>query len=140
MYSFRDPAREVRTGPVPDYAAVSHAGHSVNSYASNYHLVYRSLALFAQVSWGGVYTGRPTAAVAKLFDHCQALIDAVEEQPPAETSPWRLVCQYSSFRSRSRVGWTMVPQDGVVPAELAGHSGGPVLAEAERLVRAGPPH
>ncbi|MDQ1740884.1 MAG: hypothetical protein QOE53_2536 [Pseudonocardiales bacterium] len=61
MYLFKDPAREVLTRPVSDYVAVSHAGHGVNSYAVNYHLVYRSLALFAQAGWGGVYTDRARA-------------------------------------------------------------------------------
>ena len=56
MYMFREYPAEVLSVDVPDYVAVSHAGHGVNSFAVSLHLVYGSLALFTQTLWGGVYT------------------------------------------------------------------------------------
>ena len=39
MYLFDDYLNEVLTEKTPDYVALSHAGHGVNSYALNYQLV-----------------------------------------------------------------------------------------------------
>src|SRR5687768_15389170 len=41
-----------------EYAAVSHAGHGANSYGLNVYLVTETLAVFIQLSWGGVYSDR----------------------------------------------------------------------------------
>lgn len=39
MYMLDPYPHEVVAGPLEDYIAVSHAGHGINSYALNYHLV-----------------------------------------------------------------------------------------------------
>jgi hypothetical protein len=123
---------------------VSHAGHGTNSYAINYHLVYRRLALFSQVLWGGLYTDKAssTAAVAELFGYCKALIDAAEQCAAETEAPTRLVCLYSSMRGVATVGWVKPPQDGAKVVwqllELSPLDRNAVLPEAERLLRAGP--
>jgi hypothetical protein len=63
--------------PPPDYMALCHAGHGVNSYALNYHLLFRPLALILQVGWGGVYMDQ--ADQAALFQlHCDLSAGLVE--------------------------------------------------------------
>jgi hypothetical protein len=127
MYLFEDPAREVLTGPVADYVAVSQARHGTDSYAINYHLVYRSLALFAQVGWGGTSQDEEftTAPVATLFASCQALIDAAEDSDSSATGPWKLVCVDSDLRGISAAGWVVPPGVGTPGCRhLAGHPAG----------------
>lgn len=101
MYLFQDPAAELDDGPVEDYFAVSHAGHGVNSYAVNYTLVFRGLALYAQESWGGIYEDRAeaTARVAAMFDRAAALISAA--RPGDDT---RKVYISSNFRKIGLLG------------------------------------
>ena len=53
MYMFEDYISEALIGTAPDYVAFCHAGHGMNSYAINYHLVDGPLALFVQAPWGG---------------------------------------------------------------------------------------
>jgi hypothetical protein len=74
--------------PVEDYVAVSHAGHGVNSYGLNFHLVYGPIAVFAQTGWAGVYTNADEAAadVTRQFTQCADLIATAEasaERMPA---------------------------------------------------------
>ncbi|MDQ3770714.1 MAG: hypothetical protein M3343_01315 [Actinomycetota bacterium] len=56
VYRFEFP-REVLTSDVENYVSFCHAGHGVNSYSINYHLIYGPVADFMQVGWGGVYKG-----------------------------------------------------------------------------------
>ena len=56
MYAFDNPALtetrflvDVLLDRVADYAAVSHAGHGINSYGLNFHLVHDRLAILMQV-------------------------------------------------------------------------------------------
>jgi hypothetical protein len=42
---------------VEDYVVAGHAGHGTNSYAISDFLVYRPLAVFLQLPWGGVCMG-----------------------------------------------------------------------------------
>lgn len=59
MYKFDVYAIEAVTSHLEDYVAISHAGHGVNSYSINYHLVTGPLVIFAQALWGGcTWTGR----------------------------------------------------------------------------------
>jgi hypothetical protein len=64
MYRFRY-AKEILTGPVDEYSAVSHSGHGVNSYSINVSIVQGPLAVVFQHSWGGVYN-RPVMEFARL--------------------------------------------------------------------------
>lgn len=112
MYLFRPlPTEELYAAPVADYVAVSHAGHGVNSYAITYHLVYRQLALFLQIGWGGVYTDNAAAAaeLQDVFAQCQTLI-AIADELDADTTPWRLVCIESPLRGVSACGWVRLPR------------------------------
>lgn len=47
--------QEARIGVVDNYAILAHAGHGMNSWALHYFLVRGPLAMFLQLSWGGVY-------------------------------------------------------------------------------------
>jgi hypothetical protein len=69
MYLFGYP-QEAKQGWVPDYVAVSHAVHGVNSYAITYQLVSGPLALFAQVGYGGLYgdNARDAQQVRRMFE------------------------------------------------------------------------
>lgn len=90
MYGFHEYVLEVVSRAVDNYVAVSHAGHGINSYAINYHLVFGRLALFAQTLWGGV--GRDdedadAARVAAQLDRCARLIRAYEAYAAADLLP-----------------------------------------------------
>jgi hypothetical protein len=102
MYFFRQYVAEVVAQPVEDYVAVSHAGHGVNSYSLNYHLVLGPLAVFAQDSWGGVYTNPEQAAgeIRHTHELIQLLLDAL---PPGSRQPPRLVLLWSSFRDNHQL-------------------------------------
>jgi hypothetical protein len=80
MYMFRHFAndRETETRVIPpDYMALSHGGHGSNSYFLTYHLVYRPIAIFFQIGWGGVYMD--DAVQARIFNrHCALATQLVE--------------------------------------------------------------
>jgi hypothetical protein len=80
MYMFRMYPIEFLTVAGCDYAAVSHAGHGVNSYALNYHVVRAGLGVFIQVAWGGVYNtdkDQPVERLSKMFRSCEELLGLV---------------------------------------------------------------
>lgn len=89
MYGFFAYPLEALTSGVGNYVAVSHAGHGLNSYALNYHLVYGRLALFTQTLWGGVYADSPAHAekVNDQLARCARLIAAYESCAAAELLP-----------------------------------------------------
>jgi hypothetical protein len=77
MYRFRY-AKEIVSGPVDDYSAVSHSGHGVNSYSINVSIVKGPLAVVFQHPWGGVYA-RPVmefARIAACFFEMRLLFDS----------------------------------------------------------------
>lgn len=118
MYFFDDYLREVLTKKTNDYVAVSHAGHGVNSYAINYHLVDGPLAVFAQVGWGGVYSD-PVASgarVKELFDRIAKLISASHKAKARGLTgpPGRLVVIESDLRREFAWGWVDRPLRGAV--------------------------
>jgi hypothetical protein len=146
MYMFRPlPVNEILTVPMADHVAISHAGHGVNSYTINYSLVYRDLAIFFQVPWGGVYNDNDAAAarLAAMFVVCGKLIELAEQRPHGGESAWRLICMDSSIRRYSACGWVHVPrpdlarEDGF-PREFAVEPN-TSLDVAERLYRVGVP-
>jgi hypothetical protein len=81
MYGFKKYPLEAVRGKAPEYVAIGHVGHGINSYAITYHLVYGPVACFVQSGWGGVYMDRDIATtktkallkkcsrVAKLAEH-----------------------------------------------------------------------
>ncbi len=116
MYLFRPyPVHGVFAGQATDYAAVNHSGHGVNSYAVTYQLVYRGIAIFTQVEWGGIYLDNAAAArrMADVFAQCDRLITMADELDFTVDSPWRLLCLDSGLRDVSAVGWVRVPDRDV---------------------------
>ncbi|WP_190866995.1 hypothetical protein [Actinomadura sp. RB99] len=113
MYMFRDHVTEAMSRRVGDYMAVCHAGHGVNSYCVNYHLVWGPVAIFAQTGWGGVYMDRERSAadVRDLLAQCgDVLAAATEARPALERSGRRLVVAESRIRGRATYGW--LDEDG----------------------------
>ncbi len=106
MYMFMEYPAAAAVGKVGDYVAVSHAGHGINSYAINYHLVYGSLALFAQTAWGGVYTDpvKSAQALAEQLSACGRLIEAVDSMPEVSDRR-RLLVMRSDFRDVAVCQW-----------------------------------
>ncbi len=78
MYGFHRYLGEAVAGRIDNYVAVSHAGHGVNSYAINYHLVYGRVALFVQLGWGGIYMdqGERAQTIAETFAKCGEVLEA----------------------------------------------------------------
>ncbi|MFI5909738.1 hypothetical protein [Dactylosporangium sp. NPDC051541] len=134
MYMFeRDFLSAVLTGDTPDYVAVSHAGHGVNSYAVNYHLVCGPLAVFMQVGWGGIYTDNHAAAqrLGEYWQRCEAL------RAQGATAPGpRILCVFSRLRGISACGPVPQPPHDDVDAFLTAHTtaGDAAFDEAERLL------
>ena len=93
MYMFQ-PAVAPRDAAKP-YAAISHAGHGVNSYGLNVYIVTDKIAIFVQHGWGGVYSdpAREHADIARAYVLLGELLSA--ERIPGEG---RDVVMYSDFR------------------------------------------
>lgn len=122
MYLFRPhPLVEVLGPDAPEYVAVSHDGHGLNSYAITYHLVYRGLALFVQVAWGGIYmdADRQAAMLAEAFGRVEALVERVESLTIRPDR--RLVCLHSAMRGTGVCGWLLAGGAIEDPAEALGH-------------------
>jgi hypothetical protein len=80
MYLFEPYLLEAIHSKVPDYVAIGHLGHGINSYAITYQLVYGSIACFTQTAWGGVY-GDPdseTAEARRQLEKCAQLVELAE--------------------------------------------------------------
>lgn len=101
MYMFDSYVSEALCADVEPYVAVSHAGHGVNSYALNYHLVYGPLLLFTQAHFGGVYSDpeQDRAEVAQQFRECADLIAAVDALGGETPRRTRLFVAFSPMRS-----------------------------------------
>jgi hypothetical protein len=133
MFMFDEYIREALTGTAPDYLAFCHAGHGMNSYAINYHLVEGPLALFAQAPWGGGYSNAQenAVAVAAQFTRCAALIEAVDAATARGLSgpPGRLFVVESMLRGDFRWGWIPAPIDDTTAADVWLHPGGHGMVE-----------
>jgi hypothetical protein len=109
MYFFEHYVMEALTASPRDYVAISHAGHGVNSYAINYHLVDGPLALFAQVGWGGGYhdAAETSQQVDDLFRRLSRIIAAADAARTRGLARHRgrLVVIESRFREKSAWGW-----------------------------------
>ena len=133
MYMFDHYVKEALTGPAPDYLALCHAGHGMNSYAINYHLVDGPLALFAQAPWGGGYSNaqKDAAALAAQFARCVTLINAVDAAKARGLNgpPGRLVVVESMLRGDFRWGWLDGPFADDAAADAWLHPGGEGMVE-----------
>jgi len=114
MYMFFDVMGEGRNflldvlrDEVGDYAAVSHAGHGINSYAINYHLVHGKLAVLMQVAWGGVYIDN--AQAAQRLSEYWARIAEMLDMPAGSADDRRLLVVYSDFRDMWGCSWVTRP-------------------------------
>jgi len=109
MYMFESVfIEDILADRVDDYAAICHAGHGVNSYGINFHLVYRQLAIVMQCGWGGVYMDNDAAAV-RLADRWRQIEALVESTAPGED---RLMVVFSDFRGISARGRVARPAVG----------------------------
>lgn len=95
-----------------EYAAVSHAGHGLNSYGLNVYVVTESLAAFIQLSWGGVYSDRQEshARIARAFLLLSELLEGAENTDP-KTRP---ALVYSDFRGVASL--SRQPRTAVLPS------------------------
>ena len=84
---------------VENYAAVSHAGHGLNSSGLQFNLVFGPVAIIIQNSYGGVYMDENITArsIAATYTHIRNLIDCIS---PLETGRIddRVVIVWSEFR------------------------------------------
>ena len=129
MYLFRRYVVEAAHVGLPDYVAVSHGGHGVNSYSLNYHLVLGPLGLFTQVPLGGAYTDddRAIAALQAQFSRVREIVPLAEAARAEWDGGRRLVVVESHVRRVSICRWV----DLVTPHETAeGGGGGPYAAIA----------
>ena len=89
---------EVVTQTVENYLLLGYAGRGSNSWAIHYYLVRDHLALFLQLSWGGVYGNKAddNLRIAGIFEETAKLIELVE-QTGVFKLPERLVVVKSDF-------------------------------------------
>ncbi len=112
MYMFDRYLHDALADQSPDYVAFSHAGHGVNSYALNYHLVDGPLVLVVQAPYGGVYMSDEDARKAiEQLQRCEAVIAAVEGAKARGLSahPGRLCVFESTLRGLFAWGWLKQP-------------------------------
>lgn len=136
MYLFRRYPRQAMRAPIKDYVAVSHAGHGVNSFSINYHLVYGPLALFAQSGWGGVYMDpeQSTARVNEQLSQCAELVALVDDlKDSVVLFPGRLIALESTFRVVRACGWLT---SDLTADKAADHWAGNHQVTAEPLIQA----
>jgi len=108
MYMFDRCLYDALAEQSQDYLAFCHAGHGVNSYALNYHLIDGPLVLVVQAPYGGVYmTDEDTRKAIEQLQRCGALIDAVERAKARGLSahPGRLCVFESTLRGLFAWGW-----------------------------------
>ena len=72
------------THSIPDYLAITHVGHGMNSYFLTYQLVSGPLALFAQVAWGGAFAvdSADVEHVRSTFEAIGSLLAVVHSRRP----------------------------------------------------------
>jgi hypothetical protein len=118
MYMFDpEPFAEGLSGHPPDYLAICHCGHGVNSYALSYFLVDGPLAVYAQIGWGGAYMDmdRSSRAVGACFEKLSRLLE--HRHHARRDVEGRAVVFFSDLRWISAAGWL----DVVVPEDLDQH-------------------
>lgn len=110
MYMFGEYIEEAFAGGTADYVAISHAGHGINSYGLNYHLVYGQVALFTQDGWGGGYMNpvQPRVDVGTTFSRVYELLASLPEDPRTDVPP-RLFLTWSGFRMVCSAAMQMEP-------------------------------
>jgi hypothetical protein len=84
---------------VEDYVILSHSGHGVNSYAIQYYLVYKTLRMFLQLGWGGVYMDAKADAtkIHKCFSLADEIIPTIVQNAGGILASDRLTIVGSDF-------------------------------------------
>ncbi|QAU23498.1 hypothetical protein EO087_05470 [Dyella sp. M7H15-1] len=106
-YDFEHFLTEVQTQPdVSDYAVVGFDGHGINSWAAHYYYVDKSLALFIQLPWGGVYMDpEPARAdIADMFDWAEKLQSKLQQAKAMHKIPDHVRLQVAASRF-GHAGW-----------------------------------
>ncbi len=112
MYAFDNPALtgtrflvDVLLDRVADYAAASHAGHGINSYGLNFHLVHDRLAILMQVGWGGHLRDNAARAdeLAGYWARVSELLDTPPRPPTAVWCGSYLACLLAGHRGAERL-------------------------------------
>lgn len=126
MFPLRNPfLSEDKQVVVPsDYVALSAAGHGINSYALNYHLVQGPLAVVFQIGWDGVYMDRVkqenlwaetcemTAALATLASKISRAGGTSEEVGLVQYSEFRGISNFQVLK-RGSVSGFHAPKEGI---------------------------
>ena len=109
-YMFRDDFIESLVGEpalTPRFM-ISHAGHGINSYSINVHIVTESAIVYTQAGWGGVYDDSERAS-REVNDMIESVAAFLEHSERTHTAPEvRNVLIMSNFRG-VRVAGTCVP-------------------------------
>ena len=99
-YMFRDDFIESLVGEpalTPRFM-ISHAGHGINSYSINVHVVTESAIVFTQASWGGIYDDSERAS-REVNDMIESVAAFLEHSERIHTAPEvRNVLIMSNFR------------------------------------------
>jgi len=87
---------------------ISHAGHGINSYSINVHIVTESAIVFTQAGWGGAFSSesRDAEEVNAMMESVAAFLEHSERIPPAPEE--RHVLIMSNFRG-VRIAGTCAP-------------------------------
>ena len=101
---------------IPDQFAISHAGHGINSYSLNYRYALGSIAILAQVSWGGAYGDieEDGAEWMRVLEE----IDSITEMNPAAYSDGFKQRDYLILLSRFRGICTRSQENDSSPTEV----------------------
>ena len=109
-YMFRDDFIEslLREPALTPRFMISHAGHGMNSYSINVHVVTESAIVFTQASWGGIYDDSERAS-REVNDMINSVATFLEHSERIHTAPEvRNVLIMSNFRG-VHVAGTCVP-------------------------------
>jgi len=95
------------TWPTPDYVAITHVGHGVNSYFLTYQAVFGPVALFAQTGWGGAYmdSEEQTAELAAQFEAIAKVLDLADTWPEIGRVGHRLLVAESADKGIDICTW-----------------------------------
>jgi hypothetical protein len=95
------------TSPVPDYVAIGHVGHGVNSYFVTYQAVVGPVALFVQTGWGGVYmdSAEQTVRLAAHFEAIAKVLDLAHSRPETARLGQRLLVVVSASKDVDICTW-----------------------------------
>ena len=109
-YLFRDDFIEslLREPALTPRFMISHAGHGMNSYSINVHVVTESAIVFTQAGWGGAFSSesRDAEEVNAMMESVAAFLEHSELIPPAPEE--RHVLIMSNYRG-VRIAGTCVP-------------------------------